>query len=78
MEFWTAMEVSRRVVHKHWWSIFGLVIVNVLIVCVGALFCGVGVLVAFPVAIGAMAHTYERLFGSEGAPPPTASEVLVS
>src|SRR6202158_2286186 len=28
MEFWPAMEVSRRVVHRHWWSIFALVIVS--------------------------------------------------
>src|SRR6266566_8641912 len=25
MEFWPAMEVSRRVVHHHWWSTFALV-----------------------------------------------------
>jgi hypothetical protein len=27
MDFWPAMEVSRRVVHHHWWSTFALVIV---------------------------------------------------
>src|SRR5712692_7647046 len=39
MEFWPAMEVSRRVVHHHWWSIFALVIVSGLIACAGFLVC---------------------------------------
>ena len=31
MEFWPAMEVSRRVVHHHWWSTFALVIVALVV-----------------------------------------------
>src|SRR6266699_3078791 len=27
MEFWPAMEVSRQVVQRHWWSMFGFLIV---------------------------------------------------
>ena len=48
MEFWPAMEVSRQVVHKHWWSIFLLTIVLVLVVCAGFLACFVGVLDQHP------------------------------
>ena len=31
MDFWPAMELSRQVVHKHWWSTFALVIVLALV-----------------------------------------------
>jgi len=69
MEFWPAMEVSRRVVHHHWWSIFALVIVVSLIVVAGVLACGVGVLVAAPVASASLMYVYEDLFGAETKPP---------
>jgi hypothetical protein len=69
MEFWPAMEVSRQVVHQHWWSIFLLTIMLVLIVCVGFLACIVGVLIAIPVATAAMMYVYEDLFGPRAALP---------
>jgi hypothetical protein len=65
MEFWPAMEVSRRVVHQHWWSIFALVIVLSLIVLAGLLVCGVGALVTVPIATAALMYVYEDLFGPE-------------
>jgi hypothetical protein len=67
MEFWPAMEVSRQVVHRHWWSIFALVIVLWIIACVGFLACFVGALVSIPVASAALMYAYEDLFGPEGA-----------
>ena len=63
MEFWTAMEVSRRVVHQHWWPMFGFAIIACLIVCVGILACGIGVIVAVPVAAASLMYLYEDLFG---------------
>jgi hypothetical protein len=63
LEFWTAMEVSRKVVHRQWWTMFGLVIVLVLIACLGALACLVGLLVAAPIAVAALMYAYEDLFG---------------
>jgi uncharacterized membrane protein len=68
MEFWPAMEVSRQVVHAHWWSIFLLTIVLVLVVCAGFLACFVGLLVSIPVATAAMMYVYEDLFGAQAAP----------
>jgi hypothetical protein len=73
MEFWPAMEVSRRVVHQHWWSIFALVIVVSLIVIAGVLACGVGALVAIPIASAALMYVYEDLFGAETKPSPAMS-----
>jgi hypothetical protein len=69
MEFWPAMEVSRQVVHQHWWSIFLLTIVLALIVCAGFLACIVGVLISIPVATAAMMYVYEDLFGPRAALP---------
>jgi uncharacterized membrane protein len=66
MEFWPAMEVSRRVVHRHWWSTFALVIVLALIACAGFLVCIVGAFVTIPVASASLMYVYEDLFGPEG------------
>jgi uncharacterized membrane protein len=69
MEFWPAMEVSRRVVHHHWWSTFALVIVLALIACAGFLVCIVGAFVTIPVASASLMYVYEDLFGLEAPPP---------
>jgi hypothetical protein len=65
MEFWPAMEVSRRVVHRHWWSTFALVIVLALIALAGFLICLVGAIVTVPVATASLMYSYEDLFGPE-------------
>ena len=67
MEFWPAMELSRRVVHHHWWSVFALVIVAALIVGAGILACIVGVVVAVPVATASLMYVYNDLFTSDQA-----------
>ena len=67
MDFWTAMEVSRRVVHQHWWSMFALVIVLALVALAGFLLCGVGALISIPVASAALMFVYEDLFGTNTA-----------
>jgi hypothetical protein len=63
MEFWPAMEVSRQVVHKHWWSTLALVIVLGLVAFSGFLLCGVGELITIPIASAAFMYVYEDLFG---------------
>jgi hypothetical protein len=73
MEFWTAMEVSRRVVHEHWWSIFALVIVLALVAFAGFLVCGVGEVITIPVASAALMYAYEDLFGKGEEAPLLAS-----
>jgi len=60
MDFWPAMEVSRRVVQHHWWSIIALV---------GFLACLVGALVTIPVANAALMYVYEDLFGPQPGTP---------
>jgi uncharacterized membrane protein len=68
LPFWTAMEVSRRVVHEHWWSLFALVIVLILVVFAGFLVCGVGELITIPLATAALMYVYEDLFGVPATP----------
>ena len=65
-DFWAAMEVSRRVVHKQWWTLFGLLIVLFLINVIGILACFVGWIVAAPISIAAIMYAYEDLFGLRG------------
>ncbi len=67
MEFWTAMEVSRRVVHEHWWSAFALAIVLALVAFSGFLVCGVGEIITIPLASAALMYVYEDLFGGPSA-----------
>jgi hypothetical protein len=67
MEFWPAMEVSRQVVHHHWWSMLGLVIVLAVLACAGFLVCFVGALVSIPVASASFMYVYEDLFGQKAA-----------
>jgi hypothetical protein len=65
-DFWTAMEVSRRVVHSQWWTIFGLGLVLFLLNIVGALACLIGLIATAPIALAAMMYAYEDLFGPRG------------
>ena len=72
MDFWPAMEVSRQVVHKHWWSTFLFVIVLAIIVCAGLLVCLVGGLISVPVASAALMYAYEDLFRRRASPSQAA------
>jgi hypothetical protein len=65
MEVWTALEVSRRVVHHQWWTAFALTIVATLIVLAGFLAFVVGVVIAAPVATAALMYAYDDLFGRD-------------
>jgi uncharacterized membrane protein len=49
-EFWEAMEFSRKLVTKNWWSFFGLGIVAGLIAMSGILLLGIGVIITAPIA----------------------------
>jgi len=84
--FWEAMEVSRKVVTRHWWTIFGLLIVNFFLNLAGALVCCIGALVTMPISYAAVMYAYEDIFGTRPttttslapiapAPAPTPAEV---
>ncbi len=62
-EFWEAMELSRKVVTRHWWLVLGLLLVNLLVLLLGVAACVVGAFIAHPIAYGAIAYAYEDIFG---------------
>ncbi len=63
--FWPAMGLSRRMISKHWWKFFGLIIVLSLLNTVGMLMFFVGSLVTVPVALAALMFAYEDIFGTQ-------------
>lgn len=66
LDFWTAMKTSRQQVTKHWWQVFGLVILISLLNFVGVLLCCVGALFTIPIGFAALMFAYETIF-SEGS-----------
>ncbi|MEM9888659.1 MAG: hypothetical protein AAF849_22370 [Bacteroidota bacterium] len=51
MQFWEAMEASRKIVTKNWWMVFGFLFVVGLIAGIGVIGFGVGVLFTIPAAM---------------------------
>jgi hypothetical protein len=64
LPFWDAMEVSRRVVSRHWWNLFGLLLLTILINLVGALVCCVGIFITLPLVTLAWMYAYEDVFNA--------------
>jgi uncharacterized membrane protein len=67
LDFWTAMGASRKMVNKHWWLVFGLIILISLLNVAGVFVCCVGVLFTLPVGLAALMFAYETIFSE--APP---------
>jgi hypothetical protein len=63
LNFWAAMQLSRRVVGKHWWMNFLLIFVSGLVAAAGLLACGVGVLVTGPLYLAILTQHYQKVFG---------------
>lgn len=61
LEFWCAMEVSRRVVTAQWWRMFGLVLLGAIIAALGVIGLIIGIFITIPIAIGAITYAYEDL-----------------
>ncbi|MFI5356268.1 MAG: GYF domain-containing protein [Opitutales bacterium] len=68
LEFWAAMEVSRRVISAQWWRFFGLLILGSLICVLGVIGLIIGIFITIPIYIGAIVYAYEDLCN----PPPRA------
>lgn len=54
LNFWEAMEKSRRVITREWFTIFGLVLLLALLNLLGALAFGIGIVVTFPISLCAV------------------------
>jgi hypothetical protein len=62
MDFWAAMELSRKMVNKHWFVVFGFLIVYGLVVLAGLIACCVGIFVTLPIGVAAFMYAYESIF----------------
>src|SRR5207237_1815116 len=69
LDFWPAMELSRKVVSRHWWQIFAFALVCGLILLCGTLACGIGVFIAIPIVRAAAIYAYEDIFVGRSAIP---------
>ena len=65
MDFGAAMKASWKMVNKHWWQVFGLVILISLLNVAGLCACCVGVLFSIPVGFAALMIAYETIFHAE-------------
>jgi len=65
IDFWPAMELSRKVITKHWWLMFGFLIVCALVALAGLIACCVGIFVSVAIAQAAMMYAYEDIFGAQ-------------
>ncbi len=61
LEFWAAMEVSRRVITAQWWRMLGLALLGILLALLGAVALIIGMFVTIPIYIGALIYAYEDL-----------------
>jgi len=62
-DFWQAMETSRQLITKKWFSFFGLLLVIALLNFAGLLLLGVGLLVTVPLSVCIIAAAYEDIVG---------------
>jgi hypothetical protein len=69
MDFWPAMELSRRVVHHHGWQVAGLMLAVLVVTIAGLLAFLVGVFLTLPLAIAAVICAYEELFNPPNQAP---------
>lgn len=62
MDAWAVMELSRKVVSRHWFTILGLVLVNGIVAALGILACCIGEFVTVPLAFISLMYAYEDIF----------------
>ena len=65
MNFWPAMELSRKTVTKHWFQIFFFLITIGLISFLGIVTCGLGLFVTIPLAMTMLAASYVHIFDEQ-------------
>ena len=63
MEFWQAMETSRKIITKNWFAFFGFALALFAVNLLGGLALGVGLLVTIPVTACAAAVAYKDIIG---------------
>jgi predicted Ser/Thr protein kinase len=64
LDFWPAMELSRKVVTRHWWKFLGFYLLVLLLFALGLVVFVVGFFVLAPFAMIAATYAYEDIFGA--------------
>lgn len=67
LDFWPAMEASRKTITAHFWQYLLLALLFLLICLLGAIPFGLGLLVAMPLCMGAQYCVYRDLTGGAEA-----------
>ena len=76
LDFWPAMELSRKMVGKHWWLMLACLLLLGILALSGLLACGIGLLLTFPFALASFLYAYENVFGVAKTVPPLASQPI--
>jgi hypothetical protein len=63
MDFWDAMEKSRKMVHKEWFSIFVFVLVLGLLNLLGIVALGIGLLFTIPITFCSLYAAFDDIVG---------------
>ena len=63
IDFWESMELSRKLVQREWFSIFGFVLVLGVINLLGALAFGIGLFVSIPLSYCALYAAFDDIIG---------------
>lgn len=67
MDFWPAMETSRKAVMNNFSGIVGLFFIGILLTILGVIACCIGVFFTLPIFFGSFAYAYEDLFGNQNS-----------
>jgi hypothetical protein len=67
MEFWQALEGSRRFISRQWFAYFVLALLIVIANMVGAMLFGVGLLLSIPFSVAVVTVAYDRMIGLRAA-----------
>lgn len=63
LDFWRAMELSRKTLHKHWFEVFGFFLILCLINFGGLLLLGLGMVVTVPWTLCTLTVAYKDIYG---------------
>lgn len=63
VSFGPAMEMSRQVVHQHWWEFWLFTVMLGLLNFAALLTCGLGLIITVPLAQCAITYAYSQVFG---------------
>lgn len=62
MDVWTAIGTSWKMVHKHWFTVFGVVLLAVIIYMAGLFLCCIGLFFTVGISAAALMYAYETIF----------------